>query len=43
MQNCLGLVVVYGMDFCVGQSLGGHYFCLALNFVSVTPSMGENK
>jgi hypothetical protein len=28
MQYCLGLVVVYGMDSLVGQSLDGFSFCL---------------
>ena len=39
-QYCLGLVVVYGMDPQVGQSLNGRSFISALYFFSVTPSMG---
>ena len=35
-----GLAVVYGMDLQVGHSLDGHASGSALNFVSVTPSMG---
>jgi hypothetical protein len=34
-----GLVVIYGMDPWVGQSLGDPLSVSALNFVSVTPSM----
>jgi hypothetical protein len=40
MQQCLGLVVVYGMDPQVGQSLKVLPSVSDLNFVSVTPSMG---
>jgi hypothetical protein len=29
MQKCLGLVVVYGMDLQVGQSLDGPFFHLS--------------
>jgi hypothetical protein len=32
MQYCLGLVVVYGMDQRVGQSLVGPSFCLSSEF-----------
>jgi hypothetical protein len=28
LQKCLGLVIVYGMDPQVGQSLDGHFFSL---------------
>jgi hypothetical protein len=38
-QQCLGLVIVNGMDLQVSQSLGGHFFSLYFILISVTPSM----